>query len=78
MKFYEMSIGARFFFRGQRYKKLAMSMAEDEQRCGHVFMGDAGVTPDGEARLLSPEEAARWKPADAYWADHLSPAPGQR
>jgi hypothetical protein len=78
MKFYELAIGARFFFSGRRFEKLGMSMAEDEQRAGHVFIGDAEVTVDGEPLLLPPAEAARWKPDHRDWADYLSPAPGHR
>ena len=78
MKFYELAVGARFVFRGQRSEKTAMSMASDEQGCGHVFMGDVEVAADGEARLLSPPDAARWKPGGRHWTDYLTPAPGQR
>jgi hypothetical protein len=78
MKFCELAIGARFCFRGQRFEKLAMSLAEDEERAGHVFMGDAAVTAGGEPLLLPPAEAARWKPDRRDWADYLSPAPGHR
>jgi len=55
-----------------------MSMAEDEERLGHAFMGDVEVTPDGEALLLPPEVAARWKPDDRHWTECLGPAPKQR
>ena len=61
MKFYELAVGARFFFWGRRYVKLAMSMAEDEDRVGHIFQAETEVTADGEPLLLPPEEAARWK-----------------
>jgi hypothetical protein len=53
MKFYELAIGARFFFSGRRFEKLGMSMAEDEGRAGHVFMGDAEVTADGGVVVTS-------------------------
>jgi hypothetical protein len=39
MKFYELAIGARFPFRGRRFEKRAMSVAEDELRVGYAFMG---------------------------------------
>ena len=55
-----------------------MSMAEDEERLGHAFMGDVEVTPDGEALLLPPEVAARWKPDDRHWTEYVGPAPKQR
>jgi len=86
MQFYELAIGARFFFRGRRYEKLAMSMAEDEERVGHSFLADAEVTLEvrgaecgvrSDPELLPPEEAARWKPDDRHWTEHLGPAPGQ-
>ena len=41
-------------------------------------MGGREVTADGVLLLLSPAEAARWKPDDRYWADYLMPALGQR
>ena len=78
MKFYELAIGARFIFRGQRFEKIAMSMARDEENCGNIFMGGTEVEPDGEPLLLSPEEAAQWKPDERPWSDYLTPAPGQR
>jgi hypothetical protein len=78
MKFYKLAVGARFCVRGRRFEKLGMSMAEDEERLGHAFMGDVEVTPDGEALLLPPEVAARWKPDDRHWTEYVGPAPKQR
>jgi hypothetical protein len=43
-----------------------MSMAEDEERVGHIFPAETEVTADGEPSLLSPEGAARWKPLAAW------------
>ena len=43
--FCELPIGARFEFRGRRYEKLALSMAGDEERCGHAFHGVTEVLP---------------------------------
>ena len=74
MKFYELAIGARFTHRGQRFTKLAMSCARDERGWGNVFQGSMEVEPEGEPLLLSPEEAARWKPDDGDWTRHLTPA----
>jgi hypothetical protein len=76
-QFYELAIGARFAIRGRRIEKIAMSMAEDAERVGHIFLADAEVTVDGEALLLPPVEAARWKPADRHWTEKMGPAPGQ-
>ena len=87
MQFYELAVGARFVFRGRRYEKQAMSMAEDEDRVGHIFMGDAEVTLEvrgaecgvrSASELLPPGEAARWKPPEKHWTEHLGAAPGQR
>ncbi len=77
MKFYELALGARFVFRGHRFVKIAMCLAEDQRRWGNIFLGDTDVVPDGVPVRLSPAEAARWKPADKDWADYLTPAPGQ-
>ena len=82
MMFYELAIGAHFSFRGRRFIKQAMAVAEDEQRVGNVFLGHTEVTCEGEPLLLSPEEAARWKPAEwriratEFWRDG-STATGQ-
>ena len=76
MKFYELAIGARFFFLGRRYVKFAMSMTEDEEHVGHIFLGETNVEADGEPLLLPPEEAARWKPLEKHWTEHFGPAPG--
>ena len=78
MKFYELAIGARFVFGGQRFEKTAMSMAKDEQPIGNLFMGETEVVPDGEPSLLPPAEAARWKPNGKHWSDHLGPAPREK
>ena len=75
MKFYELAIGARFVFRGQRFEKIAMSMAREEQGLGSIFQGETEIVPDGVPLLLPPEEAAWWKPSDRHWTEHLSPAP---
>ena len=77
MKFYELAVGAVFFFRGQRFEKTAMSAARGEDGCGHMFFGVTDVEPDGDQPLLPPEEAARWRGPDEHWADYLAPAPGQ-
>ena len=78
MRFYELAVGARILFRGRRYAKSAISMAQDEDRVGHILMAEVEVTADGEALSLPPEEAARWKPDARHWTEYLRPAPGQR
>ena len=78
MKFYELAIGAVFHFRGGRFKKIAMSMASDEQGCGNIFRGETDVETDGVPLLLSAAEAARWKPDDRHWTDYVTLAPGER
>ena len=55
-----------------------MSMTGDEDRVGHIFQAETEVTADGEALLLPPEEAARWKPDDRHWTEYMGPAPGPR
>jgi hypothetical protein len=75
IQFYQLAIGAEFEFRGRRYRKLAMSMAEDELRCGNVFQ--AGYEVVSEGPLLPAEVAERWTPSDIPWTDYLTPAPGQ-
>jgi hypothetical protein len=78
MKFYELAVGARYVFRGRRFEKTAMSMANDEKRCGRIFMGETEVTPDGVPFLLPLEEAAKWKPDERHWTEYLTPAPAPR
>jgi|ERR1039458_7626088 hypothetical protein len=78
MKFYELAIGARYGFRGRRFEKTVMSMANDDQGCGSIFMGETEVTPDGVPLLLPATEAAKWKPDDRHWTEYLSPAPAPR
>jgi hypothetical protein len=73
MKFYELAVGARYVFRGRRFEKTAMSMANDEKRCGRIFMGETEVTPDGVPFLLPLEEAAKWKPDERHWTEYLTP-----
>jgi hypothetical protein len=78
MRFYELAVGAPFIFRGRRFEKIAMGMANNEQGHGSVFLGETVVVPDGLPLLLPPEEAAKWKPDDRHWTEHLSPAPPPR
>ncbi len=66
VRFYELAVGAPFIWRGQRYQKTAMSMAQDEQRFGSVFLGETEVASDGP--LLPAEEVAMWKPERGHWA----------
>ena len=66
VKFYELAIGARFVFGGQRFEKTAMSMAADEQRVGCIFLGETAVVSEGP--LLSAGEAGWWKPEGGPWA----------
>ena len=66
MEFYKLAIGARFKFFGRTYEKEAMSMARDDANLGYVFMGGLEVTlePGSEGKLLPPEVAEQWRPAD--------------
>jgi hypothetical protein len=75
MKFYQLALGAPFFFRGKRYVKCAMSMAKDESGQGCVLLGETVVEPDGEPQLLPPEEGAQWKPPERPWFSYMSKAP---
>lgn len=61
----------------KRWTKQAISVASDGH-IGHVMMGETEVIPDGEPLLLPPEEAAKWKPSEIHWTEHLAPAPPPR
>ena len=45
-QFQEIPIGQFFEFRGRRYKKLALSLASDEDRNGAIFRTETEVLPD--------------------------------
>jgi hypothetical protein len=75
MQFYRLAEGVEFEFFGKKYRKIAPCMAEDADRTGSVFQSGAEVTPIGEVRLVSEEEAAKWKPRDERFM--LPRAPGQ-
>jgi hypothetical protein len=66
MEFYELAIGARFVFRGRRFEKIWMIMANDEHGRGSILLGETEVVPDGVPLLLPPAEAAWWKPSDRH------------
>ena len=66
VRFYQLAIGAVFEFGGRRYRKTAMSFAQDEQEWGYIFLGEVEVVSDGP--LLPPEVAAKWKPERGHWA----------
>ena len=57
IQFQEIPIGQYFEFRGRRYKKLALSMASDEDRYGNIFQAQTEVLPDpfhiAEMRVVS-------------------------
>jgi hypothetical protein len=71
--FRELPIGERFEFNGVRYRKEALSMAADEKQLGNIFMDDTVVhIKDGVPLFHGPRQP------EPYWADYLTPAPGQR
>jgi hypothetical protein len=71
--FYQLPIGARFEFRGRRYRKEALAMACDEDRCGNIFQEEAEVIWDRRPG----EELKPPRPPEPPWWSYMSPAPGQ-
>ena len=54
--FHELEFGARFTFFGKTYVKVALNMAEDEKRHGHIFMYEMQVEPiESDAPMGKPE-----------------------
>ena len=51
--------GARFLFLGKSYVKIAMSMAEDENRHGNIFQAET------EVEHIDPTEGSEPGPAEA-------------
>jgi len=43
--FGDLTFGTRFTFYGKTYVKIALNMAEDEKRHGHIFMTEMEVEP---------------------------------
>jgi hypothetical protein len=54
MKFHQVPIGAKFTFLGESYTKLALSMAEDENRNGCIFHYEYEV----ESEVMDPDPKA--------------------
>ena len=52
LQFQEIQVGQFFEFRGRRYKKLALSMASDEDRIGNIFQAQTEVLPDPLPRTI--------------------------
>ncbi len=77
VRFYELAVGAWFAFRGERFEKVAMSMARAEDWTGCVFRGETQVSPEGDAALLPVQVAAQGRPSERHWTEDLGPAPGQ-
>ncbi|HEY5915510.1 MAG TPA: hypothetical protein VJA21_33415 [Verrucomicrobiae bacterium] len=50
MKFYQLAVGAVFKAWGRNYRKIAMSMAEDERGWGTIFMGEGEIVSEGRHR----------------------------
>ncbi len=46
LQFQEIPIGGHFGYRDRRYRKLAISMASDEDRNGNIFRPETEVQPD--------------------------------
>ena len=74
-KFWELPVGARFNHGARRYAKIALNMAQDEDRCGNVFHDLTEVSWD---RKEGEERAEHRRPPPGPWWAKLSPAPGQR
>lgn len=51
IQFQEVQIGQFFEFRGRGYRKLALTMASDEERNGTIFMAETEVLLDPFAHL---------------------------
>ena len=52
----DLAFGTRFIFYGKTYTKIALNMAEDEKRHGHIFMTATQVEPiECEAPPEKPE-----------------------
>jgi hypothetical protein len=58
LQFQEIPVGRFFEFRGRRYKKLALSMASDEDRYGTIFRAETEVLPDPFGHQASSSEVA--------------------
>jgi hypothetical protein len=43
MRFEDLPVGTAFRFRGRRFVKLALSMTEDENRIGTIFLAETEV-----------------------------------
>ena len=73
--FYQLPEGARFEFGGRQYQKVAVSMAQDDRRWGHIFLDECEVEwspgPGEKPGEPKPPEPCPW------WA-YLSPAPPAR
>ena len=70
VEFYKLAVGAVFGYRGNLYRKEAISMAQemarpDGRNWGLIILGTAWVSSDGP--FLSPEEAEEWKPDYGHW-----------
>jgi hypothetical protein len=70
--FCELPIGTSFERHGRFYRKIAKSMAIDEKEWGTVFMNESEVQVTDDTPLFQGP-----RQPEPYWADHLTPAPGQ-
>jgi hypothetical protein len=53
--FAQIEIGGRFIFHGIEYTKMALGMAENSQRIGHVFQYQAIVQPIPDKEKTAPQ-----------------------
>jgi hypothetical protein len=54
MKFHQVPMGAKFNFHGETFTKVALGMAEDEHRTGHIFRYEYEV----ESEAMDPDPNA--------------------
>ena len=60
MTFKDVPIGARFTFHGKEFTKLALSMADDEKRDGHIFQYETEVESDKKGDASNSGMAGEW------------------
>jgi len=66
-QFQEIPIGQFFEYRGRRYRKLAISMASDEDRNGNIFQAQTEVLPDPLPQVNLHPDVARCEPQNERW-----------
>lgn len=70
MQFQNVAIHTRFQFRGKTFTKIALRMAQDSERTGHLFLGETEIETD--AKTITTHSTTDRSPANSTVEQYFS------